>query len=542
MRRSGWLVGAVGAFTLAFSCSARAGSAATIHDLPNPPEISSRGGVLEATLTAAPSRVRVAGRSFTSNVFNNHYTAPTLRVRRGDEIRLRLRNRIADAAVQIDGPELTNVHYHGMDVTPVPPGDNVYIRVKPGGRYDYRFKVPEDHPEGLHWYHTHLHGKVEPQILSGLSGMIIVDGGIRSHYPELAHLRQRVMQLKANLLPGQNPDSALTKTINGYADPPIRSRPGQMQIWELGNIGADAFFNLALEGHEFWVLERDGNFLLKPVRQRTLFLPPGARTLVVVRAGKAGTYRLRSLGTDTGPQGDPNPTVQLGSFIVAGIPVDTEALAQRLNKPAVNVGKLTPRPDLLRQLPVKRKRTYVFSETADGNTFFINGRMYQENRIDTTARIGDLEEWTIVNTSGELHVFHIHQMSFLVTEVNGEQPDYPGLRDVIDIPYRKNGKPGFVKMLVPFLNPIMVGEFVYHCHIVGHEDAGMMANIRVLPRQTAAEEAWDTLTRFAGLAPPVTDPALTGGRDAPSDFDAELAANICGPGQVSPETVAEAVK
>jgi hypothetical protein len=129
-----------------------------------------------------------------------------------------------------------------------------------------------------------------------------------------------------------------------------------------------------------------------------------------------------------------------------------------------------------------------------------------------------------------------------VTEVNGEQADYPGLRDVIDIPYKKNGKPGFVKMLVPFLNPIMVGEFVYHCHIVGHEDAGMMANIRVLPRQTAAEEAWDKLTRLAGLATPETDPSLTGGRDAPSDFDTELAANICAPGEVSPETIAAAVE
>ena len=138
-------------------------------------------------------------------------------------------------------------------------------------------------------------------------------------------------------------------------------------------------------------------------------------------------------------------------------------------------------------LPITRQRTVVFSETDDGNTFFINGQSYDESRDDVTVNLGDVEEWTIHNVTGERHVFHIHQLDFLVKSINNQDIDETGLRDVIDLPYMQNGVPGTVKVIIPFTNPIMVGRFVFHCHIVGHEDAGMMANLVVLPAgQTAA--------------------------------------------------------
>ncbi len=101
-----------------------------------------------------------------------------------------------------------------------------------------------------------------------------------------------------------------------------------------------------------------------------------------------------------------------------------------------------------------------------------------------------MEEWTIQNVSGERHVFHIHQLDFLVTSINGVAQPADTLRDVVDLPYAVNGVPGEVKMIIPFTDPIMVGRFVFHCHIVGHEDAGMMANIVVLaPGQSAMAPA-----------------------------------------------------
>ena len=87
-------------------------------------------------------------------------------------------------------------------------------------------------------------------------------------------------------------------------------------------------------------------------------------------------------------------------------------------------------------------------------------------------------------------MFHIHQLDFLVTSINGQAQPPDVLRDVVDLPYAQNGVPGEVKVIIPFTNPIMVGRFVYHCHIVGHEDAGMMANLVVLaPGQSAMAPA-----------------------------------------------------
>ena len=470
-------------------------SGGTIDDLPNPPVIRSRNGVLDALFVVKPGNVTVATDRVTSNVYNGLYIPPTLEVRRGDTMLLRLVNRIGPADVEIDGKQPTNIHFHGMDVSPRQPADNVFVNISPGKSFQYRVEIPDDHPQGLHWYHSHLHEYVDPQILSGLSGMLIVEGGIQSHYPALAGLRQRVLVLKDINLPG---DSAPTRTVNGLKNPPIRSRPGELQIWAIGNLGADSFFDLELEGHEFWVLERDGNFLRRPVRQSTLFLPPGARTLVVVEAKGPGRYFFRTNQVDTGPTGLPSPRQRLGTFVVEGAPLAGDGLAQVLGKPARNIPSIGLTGEELRTMPIAGRRTFTFSDAPDFSAFYINGLTYDENRTDTKVKLGHVEEWTIKNTSGELHVFHLHQTSFLVKEVNGVQQDYPGLRDVINIPWQIGDTPGEVKLIIPFLNPLMVGKFVYHCHIVGHEDAGMMQNILVYQPPTRMAETWDYLRQLTG--------------------------------------------
>ena len=311
-RRPTWsLTSAIGAAFLAFSGGAAAQTPpvdSPIFDLPNPPELRSADGVLRGTLTFAPAEVTIDGQTVVSNVINGNYMAPTLRIRRGDTIRVKAVNGIGPAEVDIDAPQPTNIHYHGMDVAPKRhDGDNVFIRIKPGQELRYDVFVPDDHPQGLHWYHAHVHTFVDDQIGSGISGMLIVGGFIFEQYPELFGQRQRVMVLKDFTFPGFIDGDARAKSLNGYANPPIRARPGEWQIWQLGNLGADAFFDMQLDGHELWLIERDGNLLLKPVQIDHLFLPPGARAVVVVQAGAAGEYALRHLDVDTGPAGDPNP-------------------------------------------------------------------------------------------------------------------------------------------------------------------------------------------------------------------------------------------
>lgn len=532
MVRARWSAAALAVLALACTDSgpARAELAAersqgTVRDLPNPPVIRSRNGVLDTVFVAEPGKVTVATDRLTSNVYNDLYIPPTLEVRRGDTMLLRLVNKIGPADVEIQEKQPTNIHFHGMDVSPKQPGDNVFVKISPGRSFQYRVEIPDDHPQGLHWYHSHLHEYVDPQILSGLSGMLIVEGGIASHYPALVGLRQRVMVLKDINLPG---DTSPTRTINGLTNPPIRSRPGELQIWAIGNLGADSFFNLRLEGHRFWVLERDGNFLRQPIAQSALFLPPGARTLVVVEAGAAGRYYFQTQEVDTGPTGLPSPKARLGTFIVEGPPVPGNALAGVLAKPAANIPSIGLTGEELLTMPIAKRRTFTFSDAPDFSAFYINGLTYDENRIDTKVQLGHVEEWTIKNAAGELHVFHLHQTAFLVREVNGVQQDYPGLRDVINVPWQIGDTPGEVKLIIPFLNPLMVGKFVYHCHIVGHEDAGMMQNIQVLQPRSKVAEAWDVIRGLAGNRLPQLwgEPEIEVASAAPLDWPFDESA-IC---------------
>jgi FtsP/CotA-like multicopper oxidase with cupredoxin domain len=133
-------------------------------------------------------------------------------------------------------------------------------------------------------------------------------------------------------------------------------------------------------------------------------------------------------------------------------------------------------------MPIARRRTVTFSESADGNSLFINNQQWSPDRDDAVTQVGDVEEWIVRNVTGEHHVFHIHQTDFLVTATNGNRADFLRVLDTINVPFASGGTPGQVTLLVPFLRDRIAGRFVYHCHILEHEDGGMMANILVQPR------------------------------------------------------------
>lgn len=468
-----------------------------------PTIISASQGVVELTLEAAPSQVTVAGQTFISNVYNGQYTPPLFRLRRGEELHLRLINRIGPADVQIDETQATNLHYHGMSVSPKPPADDIYITIpslemmqNPGSVdhsqhqmemrdshfFDYRWRVPDDHQQGPYWYHSHAHGQAEPQVLSGLSGLFLIDGLIDDWYPDLVGAPERFMLLKDIELPGADDGAPKTKTINGQSNPTITLNRGEPQIWYIGNIGADAFFDLEIEGLAFWVLARDGNGLDRPVAQRRLFIPPGARYTVFVNSPQEGQFRLVSRTVDTGPQGDPNPEVRLGTVVVG-----PAVRGRQLGPVAPGLPLPTRRGDpsdaaTLLRMPITNRRTITFSESADGNSFFINNQQWSPDRNDSVTQVGAVEEWTVRNVTGEHHVFHIHQTDFLVTATNGSALDMLKVLDTINVPFARNGVPGEVKLIIPFLPDRIEGRFVYHCHILEHEDGGMMANILVQPR------------------------------------------------------------
>lgn len=425
-----------------------------------PPELASRNGVLQTTLKVQMKRTQVGGRPVTVRTYNSLQFPPTLRVRPGDTIRLKLVNAI---------DQMTNLHYHGFNVSPRGNSDNIFLHVRPGTSFDYQVIIPRDHPTGMFWYHSHAHNLSEFQVMSGMSGAIIVEGLLDS-IPELRDVRERVILLKDIQIDSDStvPDdidsnAGTTRLINGQVAPTIAIRPGETQLWRIGNVGADIFYRLKLDGHTLYEVARDGNRHNRIIQRDEIVLPPSARVEVLVQGGEPGVYQFRTLGYDTGPAGDQYPEVVLGTLIAQGTAVERITLPSQL--PAV---------EDLRTRPVTTRRTIVFSETADGDTFFINGRMFDADRIDTQTRLGAVEEWTIRNASDELHVFHIHQVDFQVTEVNGREQPFVGYQDTQTTPVR-----GEVKLLIPFTNPVIAGKFIYHCHIMGHEDNGMMATIVV---------------------------------------------------------------
>ncbi len=453
------------------------GGGGTKETFRNPKEIFSKNGVLDTMFRVKFSKIRIGDKRVTTSVFNDTFVPPTLRVFPGDLLKIRLKN---------DIDQMTNLHYHGMNVTPLSPSDDIFIMVTPTGDFQYEVPIPEDHPEGTFYYHSHAFGLTEYQIMSGLSGVLIVEGEL-DPFPQLEGVRELIMYLRDIQIDSDgrvptdiDPSDPTNITLNGQVNPTIKIRPGETQLWRIANIGADHYYPLQLEGHTMYEIARDGNLhnQLVPIPSgETLLLPVSSRVDVLVQGGPEGVYEFIDLPFNTGPVGDTYDGATLATLVSEGReeePIDLSSL----NFPQLE--NLCEQP-----IPQNKKRTIVFSESADGNTFFINGKEFDPDVVDTTVEIGTIEEWTVQNTSEELHVFHIHQTDFQVCEINGVQQTFVGYQDTVNVPYMGQDPnqqgPGEVKIVINFRNPVIEGKFVYHCHIGEHEDNGMMAVIEAVP-------------------------------------------------------------
>jgi suppressor of ftsI len=201
--------------------------APTPEPLMQPPEIRSRNGILDATITAAPSQVRLGDHEFSGLLYNGAYVPPTLRARLGDTLRIAFRNDLPDKP--------SNLHYHGMSVSPQGNSDNVFVHVHPGATFQYDVRIPASGRQGpgLFWYHPHAHGFVNDQILGGMSGGLVVDGMERL-VPILQGLPERFFLIKHVKLGEDNE----IVSINGQINPSVTMRAGEMQFWRIAHIGA----------------------------------------------------------------------------------------------------------------------------------------------------------------------------------------------------------------------------------------------------------------------------------------------------------------
>lgn len=259
--------------------------------------------------------------------------------------------------------------------------------------------------------------------------------------------------------------------VNGMFQPEIPIRPGETQRWRILAAGPHRFFLLELDGHSFWQIAQDGIPFREARPVKEILLSPGNRVEVIVKGGAPGRYRLRALAFDQGHPGGPRPERLLATMVSSGEPMDGKL-----------PGRLVTPPPPLPDTNIASERTLVFSgEIATAPVaFFIDGREFDQKRTDVTVTAGTTEEWTIQNQDVFQHPFHIHVNPFQVVEINGIKIHDPAWWDTFPLPPR-----GEIKIRQRF-RPDVTGKTVYHCHILPHEDNGMMGIVDIQPASTTA--------------------------------------------------------
>lgn len=479
--------------------------------LPQPQVVRSHGGLLDTTLTATPGVVDMgAPQPVTTYTYDRVVPGRTWEIDPGDTLRVNLVNKLPplahDHPVDMTRPHewtTTNLHTHGMHVSPVGNGDNVFVQVPPGESFQYEIPVPDNHPGGFFWYHPHKHGAVAHQIRAGMAGAIIVRGEI-DDVEEVAAAKEQQLVLQAIELgddyqllepiphPTKEeaffPRTQILYTVNGVMNPTIRMYPGEVQRWRMLNAAEGKFMSLRLEHHALQVIAWDGLTLHAPDPVDDLMMTAANRAEVLVKAGKPGTYKLvLTPGSSQHPgiPGMAHATPEPGNQ-------DSSELRTRpiLTVEVVGSGPDMPLPASLPawdppMLPITRKRELAYTVQREANNEFIsfgvNGMPFDPDREPYQMKLGTAEEWTLINAVDNklphhAHGLHIHVNPFKVTKINGITLDTPLWRDTFALSGQTGDSITFVSNFEDF-----TGTFVEHCHVVSHEDLGMMEALEVIP-------------------------------------------------------------
>jgi len=426
---------------------------------------------------------------------------PTIRVRPGQDIRVEYVNGLSrvskERCVMMPCSNRSNLHFHGLHVSPDAPQDDVLtMSAAPGETLRYTVSVPRNQPPGLYWYHTHQHMESYRQDLDGMSGAIVVEG-IDRYVPELRHMEERIMVLRdAELDDEQGPQrSALMRrvslqaqgcgssteqpervfTVNGVVRPGIEIAPGEHQFWRIVNASPDLYADIEIDGSSFDVVALDGMpfaFHEPNIRSRRfshVLLAPAGRLEAIVTgppAGERATLHTRCF--DAGSDGDPN-----GAMVLADLVPKRSSRASRELVEDTGAPVYQPVPLAIKRSVEQAKPQFTAVFTEDKNGFYINGQKFtMDSPPMLTVQTGSYEHWRVTNQTNEVHPFHIHQVHFLVYASNGHRLQQQEWLDTVNVTPK-----GSVDLVMDFTDPIIRGTSLFHCHLLNHEDKGMMAKV-----------------------------------------------------------------
>ncbi|RQS76300.1 multicopper oxidase family protein [Burkholderia sp. Bp8963] len=406
---------------------------------------------------------------------------PLIDVREGDTVEIRFVNRL---------PQPSTIHWHGLPVPPEQDG-NPSDPIAPGASRVYRFTLPKG-SAGTYWYHPHPHMMTAEQVFRGLAGPFVV----RAADDPLAAWPERnlfVSDLKLardgtivpnDMMDWMNGREGQFVLVNGARRPRIDVAGDER--WRVWNACSARYLRLAFDdGRAFGQVGTDGGLLDAPRHVTSLLLAPGERAELLVRAGdrasravlQAAEYDRHKMAMSDDGHGSLPPDPALPLADVAFTPSAARALPATLRAvPALGE-------------PVARKEI-AFGEEMDmdammgssahgrpaGMRFTINGDSYAPHRATLTSRVGDIEHWAIRNDTDMDHPFHLHGSQFQVIEraANGTRTPEPfrAWRDTVNV---QTGETVTIAT-----RQDMSGERMFHCHILEHEDLGMMGTLKVV--------------------------------------------------------------
>lgn len=436
--------------------------------------------------------------------YNGGLVGPLIEARPGDTLHIHLKNQLP-AEPQPPAPDpniphgfnITNLHTHGLHVSPAGNSDNVLLSFGPQQEFEFEIKVPTDHPAGTYWYHAHKHGSVALQVSSGMAGALIIRGDI-DEVPAIKAAQERIFVFEqipyaliddpyvpgtqANMvesyrqfIPGGWEQSGRRTLINGEFVPTFKMKPGEVQRWRFIDAGTMEGLRLKL------VRESDARSVIKQyqiahdgitsgrldaVTETEMF--PGYRVDVMVKADpRPDTYLLidEASPPERSLHGVMETAKVLARVVVEGPSVQMSLPDER------TLAELAPFDNIpTEELTGTQEAHFTFDTSVTPPKFMINGKQFDPNAPPRRLVLGKVEEWSISASPGLGHPFHIHVNPFQVMKSNGKHI----WKDTLFVGPNQSAK-------VRTRYKRYVGKFVLHCHILDHEDMGMMELQEIVP-------------------------------------------------------------
>jgi FtsP/CotA-like multicopper oxidase with cupredoxin domain len=507
--------------SLSYSQHDRAQSLSRDVSYYTPPEIKPGSTCTTVDLRVVETINRFNGIDLRHRTYNRGLVGPTVYVQPGQTLKVRLQNDLTaeppgtHAGNEPHGFNTTNLHTHGLHVSPKSPADNVFLEIGPGQSFDFAFEILPEHPAGTFWYHAHKHGSTALQLASGMAGALIVRGGL-DEIPEIkaAEVQIMVLQQFAYKELGSEPaiidpdhlysgEGDIVEAINGVVTPTIVMRPGEVQRWRIIHGGTSEAIFLNAEGVNFYEIAVDGIATGRLELKNSLQLYPGYRSDVLVKAPPAEGPRLMYTLIR-----DPEKTIRnqatersnLLRIVVEGEPKEMPLPSEEALRKVAPLGN----DDVPAETEIVKRRTLRFAEEDD--SFTIDGQEFDPTNIAHSIQLDTAEEWELISDSGT-HPFHIHVNPFAVKPEEEGQPWV--WRDTIVVRKR---------------HPVTIrsrfkkhaGKTVLHCHNLTHEDQGMMQAIEIVDAGQAL--ARDT----TGLAPSWSASERSGRTFSSREYQAKL--------------------